>query len=147
MRIFVVLSIGLSCIAATCRRSENTAIAMRPVSAVNADSARAAALELADTVAKKFNLEERRPNTAGIRRCYWRRFVTLCTKVLDEEAQFYIVDESGPRIGPLADSLRRALLDSLQARFGAVNVRECDWEVHRDERRWGCPPISRPDSS
>src|SRR5688572_9968665 len=114
MRLPLTLGVGLLSIAGTCRRSENTAIALRPASAMNADSVRHAALELAERVAARFALRPTGPKAARIRECFERGHVALCTKALDEEAQFYIVDESGPRLGPLADSLRRQLLDSLQ---------------------------------
>ena len=147
MRILVALGIGFWTLAGTCTPSVSTGIAVRPTSAMNGDSARNAAIDLAQRVAARLAM---RPTTlpegkaAKIRQCFWDGAVTLCAKVLDEEAQFYIVD--GHR-EPLVDSLRRELLDSLRARFGEAQVRECKWEFPRDLSRSGCPPVVRSDSN
>jgi hypothetical protein len=147
MRILVALGMSFWTLAGTCTPAVDTGVAVRPTSAMNGDSARNAAIAVAERVAARFAM---RPTTlpaakaANMRQCLWDGAVTLCTKILDEEAQFYIVD--GYR-EPRLDSLRRELLDSLRARFGEAQVRECKWEFPRDQSRAGCPPLVRPDSS
>jgi hypothetical protein len=147
MRILAALGMSFWTIAGTCTPTVSTGIAVRPTPAMNGDSARNVAIGVAERVAARFAM---RPTTlpaakaANIRQCFWDGAVTLCTKVLHQEAQFYIVD--GYR-EPLVDSLRRELLDSLRARFGEAQVRECKWEFPRDRGRSGCPPVVRPDSS
>ena len=140
MRVTLALCMGLLSLASVCRRWVDTGIAVQP--AANADSARNAALDLAARLAARFALEATDPEEASVHQCFASRLLALCTMILDGEAQFYIVDGSRP----LADNLKRELLDSLRASFGAPNVRECEWRTHRGERRWGCPPVVRPDS-
>lgn len=147
MRILVALGMSVWTLAGTCHPTVSTGIAVRPTSAMNGDSARNVAMDIAERLAARLAMGPTTPpaaKAAKVRQCFWGGAATLCTKVLDEEAQFYIVGGSGE---PSVDNLRRALLDSLRARFGDAQVRECEWEFPRDGSRSGCPPVVRPDSS
>lgn len=146
----ILPALGFLSVILGCDRYAIAAIAISPNPAVVADSARSDAFSVAARAAARHGLEpfQARGPEANVdwKECFAKRGLALCSKLLEHEPQFLIM-EYGTRLSPRADSLRRELLDSLGVRFGAARVRECTWESPRDPRQSGCPPRSPADSA
>ena len=147
----VALSILLFlCTATSC--FEQAAVAVAAGSGEDPENTRRDAFSLVARLASSRGLRPSFPNNPaqGWAECLAASALVLCGKELDREFQFMLseaiaapLSRRGLRgFSPRADSLRRELLDSLRARFGATNVRECNWLEERDPRRSGCPPLA-----
>jgi hypothetical protein len=64
--------------------------------------------------------------------------IELCGKIKHGEAHFMLRYVMASQLIPHADSLRKALLDSLRITFGEQSVRECEWEFQRRAAESGC---------
>jgi hypothetical protein len=147
----VALSILLFlCTATSC--FEQAALAIAAGSMGSAEGPRRDAFSLVARLASRRGLRPSFPQNpaAGWAECFVASPLVVCGKEVDREIQFLLregiaapLSRRGLRgFSPRADSLRRELLDSLRARFGAANVRECNWREARDPRRSGCPPLT-----
>ena len=150
MRSLAVLGL---CVVAACDPILTRGIALAPNPATAPDTALRDALAVGARVAVRHGLVafESPRDEARWDQCYRKDWVHLCGRVTDREAQFQLM-QSGFRLTPLADSLRRELTDSLRARFGAEFVHECAWTVEPDRERstrWRaalraiCVPLAR----
>jgi hypothetical protein len=143
-------ALGLWCAAAACDPGGFAAIQLVPRPAVGVDSAAHAAFALAARLAARRGLAPidrgvaQGNNDEGWRACHTRGSLFVCGKVRGREVQF-ILRQMG-RLSPTADSLRRELVDSLGAEFGAERVRGCRW-VNREAPGSGCAPLAPRDSA
>ena len=136
------LLFSLCCAVAACDPVQSAAIAIAPRPEVPVDSARQSALAVVSRVVGRHGLEPILPPESW-EWCFGKSSVILCGKVLDLEIQFRLSQWIG--FSPLADSVRRDLVDSLEAHFGERRVRQCEWRQARDRRRSGCPPLAQRD--
>lgn len=87
---------------------------------------------------------------AGHEQCFQsstRTAFVICGKTHQGEVQFRMLQWGRLRFGPVAQSIRQELLDSLRAEFGASHVRECQWELARDPQQDGCRPRAARDTA
>jgi hypothetical protein len=140
------LALALCCVVGACDPSTYASFAVAPCGTAGGDSLVQAVFATVARIGARRGLQTVEPggadnrNDEGWQQCLTRPSLFLCGKVKDGEVQFELRQVLTPRFSPAADSLRRELLDSLRAQFGADRVRECKWQVERDQRRSGCAP-------
>ena len=143
--VVTLAALVLVCTAQDC--ATFTQIVVSPGAGVPVDSAAQAALAVAARLATRRGLQ---PLERGdLAKEPWTRCsaayrlgyrgetaaLSLCEQVSNGEVQFGLAEHT-IRFTPRADSLRRELLDSLRAQFGATHVREC--RPHGWRGRWRC---------
>lgn len=104
------------------------AIAPRPSAAP--DSVSQVAFALAARISMRHGvpaIDPRQTGEEGWGTCFERGKFYLCGKQVGSETQFHSW-QWGLFFSPLADSVRRELLDSLRTEFGPSNVRTCNWQ-------------------
>lgn len=139
------LALGLCCAVAACDPIGTAAIAIAPRPEVAVDSARQSALAVVSRVTARHGLEPFvHPQDTLWDQCFGKSSVILCAKMRDREIQFRLWQLYG--FSPVADSVRRELLSTLRSQFGETSVRECEWQMARDPRLSGCPPLAERDS-
>lgn len=141
--LYVVLN--LCCLATSgCDPATGAALAAAPPPAVASDSAGSMAFALARRVAQRHGLKPVHRGELGgqgWQECFARSAFVFCGKLHDKEVQFLFFQSFRIHFGPLADSVRRELRDSLRAEFGPSRVHDCDWRVASDPRGSGCRPL------
>ncbi len=150
LRVVALSILLLLCTATSCFQQAAVAVAAGP--AGDRESIRRDAFSLVARLASRRGLRPSFPDNPaqGWVECFAASALVLCGKELDREFQFMLreaipapLSRRGLRgFSPRADSLRHEFLDSLRTRFGAANVRQCDWSEARDPRRSGCPPFA-----
>ena len=139
-----VLLLGSCCTLAACDPYRFAAIQVAPRPKQGADStSRATAFAVAERVARLHGLKPVEPFQSEPNEwiaCFAERYLLLCWKVKDREAQFRI-RVAGFQLSPTAEGLRDDLVASLRAQLGSVQVRECKW------KGFGCAPLELRDSS
>jgi hypothetical protein len=150
LRVVALSILFVLCTATSC--FQQAALAIAPGSMGNAENTQREAFSLVARLASKRGLRPSFPENPaqGWAECFAASPLVLCGKEIDGEIQFLLsegiaapLSRRGLRgFSPRADSLRQELLDSLRARFGAANVRQCNWREARDPRRSGCPPLA-----
>jgi hypothetical protein len=142
----LLAALALCCVACAFDPSTYASFAVAPRATAGGDSLAQAVFATVGRIGARHGLQTVDPrgadnqNDEGWQQCFTRPSLFLCGKVKDREVQFELRQVLTPRFSPDADSLRRELLDSLRAQFGADRVRECKWQVERDQRRSGCAP-------
>ena len=138
-----VLLLGCCCTLAACDPYRFAAIHVAPGPKQGADStSQVAAFVLAERVARLHGLKPVEPFQSEPNEwiaCFAERYLLLCWKVKDREAQFLIRD-AGLQLSPTAEGIRDDLVAGLRAQLGSVQVRECKW------RGSGCAPLTLRDS-
>jgi len=145
----VLLILGFPLAAVGCDPARSIGISVAPQPAAVMDSLRERAFVLAEGVATRHGLD--RDYEEGFRQCFLgmpyrnprhmskgRTALSLCGKATARGAEFRLFEAVTARWSPRADSVRRELMDSLRAQFGAHAVRECTWRLARDPRQSGC---------
>lgn len=147
LRTIFLLALVVVCSATSCIKQD--AIAVTPNGA-DSLTTRNAAFTVEETVSRQFGLTPYAypdRSTLGFTACFGHdpvsRGLLVCGKTKEQEVQFLLTQTSG-RFTQHADSLRRALLDSLRGRFGEHAVRECTWRVDDDASQSGCSPLTAP---
>lgn len=130
--------------AAGCDPVQSTGIAIAPAPMGGPDSA--VAFTLASRIAQRHGLTEIGYTSAADQAQGWHQCFgipqsnfSLCGKTVDGEVQFRAFEGLKFRFNPVADTVRRELIDSLRGTFGTKMVRECAWEVAVNPRLSGCP--------
>ena len=140
-----LIVLGLGGAGVACDPVRYATFAVAPRSAVATDSAGHAALAIIARVAGRHGLRATAPTDATGRNdngwdvCFTEATLFVCAKRTGPEVQFQTRQALRPRFTLWADTLRRALIDTLRAEFGARQVRAC--------RRSDCPPAVPRDSA
>jgi hypothetical protein len=142
-RLVLVLALIAVCSATSCITT--TGIAVRPSALVDSTTLAESAFAVVGRVTQQHGLLPRSPAKLGLndlsmcyKRDYQNRDLVLCGKTKNTEVHFMLRESMTSQFTPQADSLRRALLDSLRIHFGDQFVRECKWEFERDATHSGC---------
>jgi hypothetical protein len=142
LRCVWTLAVVTVCSASSC--ATTTGVAVAPGNSLDSVSV-AESFAIAARVSQQYGLVARSPKEPTLKAlsmCYEQdyqgREILLCGKTKNSEVHFMLRETMTAQLTPHADSLRKALVDSLRARFGALSARECKWEYQRDESQSGC---------
>ena len=132
----------LCCFTAGCDPAPIFNMALAPQPALPSSVVRDSAFDLAARVARQHGLVAAQDdNTPGLYECHWRDHLSLCVKSIDTYVAFRMVEPMRPRWSAYADSVRRELVDSLRARYGADAVRNCRIRLTGKPREFTCSPL------
>lgn len=147
-RMMKAIACGVCLVLTACDPIPSFGIALTPQPALT-EAARESAFALARDVATRHGL---RPfvRVDAVEQAWHACFgptkpsFSICTRATDRDVQFQVYQALTFRLDPLADTVRHELADSLRARFGDAQVRECRWTAHPDHRQAGCPQVASP---
>ena len=112
--------------------------ALVPSPAASVDSTKQIAFALATRIGAKYGLTEigrRSFETADSSQCVMGASTRLCAITDRYLIRFDLIQAGAMRFSPRVQQLRREFEDSLRARFGPEQVRDCDMKVERDPTR------------
>lgn len=125
------VAITLSCVLSACDPVVSRSIVVAPQPPMVADSARTDAFDVARRLALRFGMTEVSTDRVAVGsqrdECLALNTLRLCLSAAPAEARMQLVQLYSGRLRGPAKAFHDELVDSLRARFGAAEVKECKW--------------------